>query len=352
MTHPLFTSMVRTPAYDGEPANLVTLKNSHGCSLVLMDIGATWLSCQLTMPNQQQRELLLSVSTMDDFIQHRSYLGATVGRYANRIAKGQFDVDGVTYHVSQSQGENCLHGGQFGFDKRRWLIEACSEHHVRFALHSGDGDQGFPGNLDATVTYSVTDDNQVKIEYFAKTDKPCPVNMTNHAYFNLQDGDRGASCLDHWLTIDSDYYLPTTEDGIPLGPLAAVEGTGFDFRQWKMINQDLLSDPQLQSAKGYDHCYWLKEHRSIDTPVAEVMSADQLIRMTVFTDKPAVQFYSGNWLSGTPSRSGGQYTAYAGFALETQLLPDSPNHPEWNQVSSILRPGEEYRSTTIYQFTC
>jgi aldose 1-epimerase len=352
MTHPLFTSMVETPAYDGEFANLVLLKNRQGCSVVLMDIGATWLSCELTMANQQKRELLLSVSTMTDFQQHSAYLGATVGRYANRIAKGQFEIDGIAYQVSQSQGENCLHGGLFGFDKRRWVIEDRSDHHVCFAIHSLDGDQGFPGNLNATVTYTLTDDNQVKIEYFAQTDKACPVNMTNHAYFNLQDAESGVSCLDHWLKIDSDFYLPTTSDGIPLGELATVQDSGFDFREWKTINQDLLLDPQQTDVKGYDHSYWLKENRSFEQPVAEVLSADKLVHMKVFTDKPALQFYSGNWLSGTPSRTGSEYNSYAGFALETQLLPDSPNHTEWDQVSSILRPGDTYRSTTTYQFTC
>ncbi|WP_322803031.1 galactose-1-epimerase [Vibrio alfacsensis] len=350
MTEPLAITMTQQAAFDGAPANVVELKNNTGMSVTFMDIGATWLSCRLPLACGELREVLLGVGTMRSFIEQPCYMGVTVGRYANRIANGLFEVNGEVFQVSTNQAENSLHGGKEGFDKRRWKIEYQSEQQVTFALLSEDGDQGFPGNLQVQVTYTLTDDNHVSIAYFAKTDKATPVNLTNHAYFNLLGAEADLDCRSHRLTIDASQYLPTTDVGIPLGELQEVKGTGFDFRSNKSVSEHFLQDEQQIAAKGYDHSYLFDAHRDVSKPVALVVSPDEKVRMSVVTNKPAMQLYTGNWLAGAPNRRGGEYQDYAGLALETQFLPDSPNHAEWAQPSCILEPEQEYRFCTTYQF--
>jgi len=243
-----------------------------------------------------------------------------------------------------------LHGGKDGWSHRRWEIASQSEQKVAFSIFSADGDQGFPGNVTASVTYELTDDNQVAISYKASTDKTTPLNLTNHAYFNLMGADSDSDILDHKLQVNADYYLPTTSEGIPLGDLVSVENTSFDFRTPKAIGQDLLADEQQKNTNGYDHSYLLDDSCKTGHAVAAVESSDGSLSMQVFTDKPAIQFYGGNFLAGTPSRSGGEYKIYQGLALETQYLPDSPNHPEWPQESCMTQPGEEYAFNTVYKF--
>lgn len=346
----LMQTMTAQLAQDGKPAKLVTLSNGQGMQVVLMDIGATWLGCQVPVDGAP-REVLLGVSTMADFEAQRCYMGATVGRYANRIADGRFELDGKTVQVATNQAGNCLHGGVEGFDKRRWEIVAQDALSVTFSLYSHDGDQGFPGTLSVDVTYTLSEDNGVTISYSALTDKPTPVNLTNHAYFNLQGAECGEDCLSHHLTLRADKFVPTREDGIPLGDIAPVEGTSFDFRAGKTLAQDVLTDGQQQNAKGYDHSYLFDAARDVNKSVATVISPDGRVTMDVFTDKPAMQLYGGNWLAGTPNRSGGEYQDYAGLALETQFLPDTPNHPHWPVPSCILAPGDTYHYFTRYQFS-
>ncbi|GAL07222.1 aldose 1-epimerase [Photobacterium aphoticum] len=277
-------------------------------------------------------------------------MGATVGRYANRLANGQFTIDGTAYQVAVNQAGNTLHGGPAGFHQRRWLVDELSDSHVVFALHSEDGDQGFPGQLSATVTFTLTDDNALTIHYDATCDKACPVNFTNHAYFNLAGAEQGSDCLSHTLTITADAFVPTNAVGIPLGEWKAVTGTGFDFQTPKTIGQDFLKDDEQQLAKGYDHAFVLSPSVTDGQTVAmQAVSPDQRITMAVMTTKPAVQLYTGNYLGGNPSRSG-TYQAYQGFCLETEYLPDAPNHPEWPH-QAILRTGERYQHNTTYQFT-
>ncbi len=230
-----------------------------------------------------------------------------------------FEVNGEAFQVSTNQAGNCLHGGEEGFDKRRWNIESQSEQQVTFSLLSEDGDQGFPGNLEVHVTYTLTDDNQVSIAYFAKTDKATPVNLTNHAYFNLLGAEADLDCRSHRLTIAADQYLPTNDVGIPLGALQDVKGTGFDFRNEKPVSEHFLQDEQQIAAKGYDHSYLFDAHRDVSKPVARVVSPDGKVHMSVVTNKPAMQLYTGNWLAGAPNRRGGEYQDYAGLALETQF---------------------------------
>ncbi len=349
MSHSLFNTMTATPAYDGQPAKLVELTNKNGMRVVFMDIGATWLSCIVPVAGEM-REVLLGLSTMEEFQQHGSFLGVTVGRYANRIANSEYQHQGETYKLAANQGAHCLHGGKDGWSHRRWNIVSQSEQQVEFSIASPDGDQGFPGNATASVTYELTDDNQVVISYKASTDKATPINLTNHAYFNLMGADTGVDVLEHKLQVNADYYLPTTSEGIPLGELESVENTSFDFRIAKAVGQDLLADEQQKNCKGYDHSYLLDGSCKTGESVATVEAPDGSLLMQVLTDKPAIQFYGGNFLEGTPCRAGGIYKQYQGLALETQYLPDSPNHPEWPQESCMTLPGEEYAFTTVYKF--
>jgi galactose mutarotase len=350
MTLALVKSMTQTPAKDGAKANVVELTNRRGCSIVVMDIGATWLSCELVLKGGARREVLLGVATMAQFETQSAYMGVSVGRYANRIHHGRFSIGEEVYQLSMNHSKNCLHGGEVGFDKRRWTIVDCSQNSVLMTLRSPDGDQGFPGNLLASVRYTLTHDDQVEIVYQAECDQPCPVNLTNHAYFNLQGSHSNTSALKHTLQINADAFLPIDEVGIPLGAAKSVVDTGFDFRLEKQVLTDFMQDEQQQIANGYDHAYILVEPPKLNQAVATLTSPDQQVAMKVFTNKPALQLYTGNFLSGTPKREGGVYSNYAGIALETQFLPDAPNHPEWNQVSSILNPGEMYCYSTTYQF--
>ncbi|CAM3776404.1 galactose-1-epimerase [Serratia silvae] len=335
-------------APDGQPFTLTTLRNAAGMTVTFMDWGATWLSAVLPLKSGEQRELLLGCQTPQDYLHQGAYLGATVGRYANRIAHASLNIDGQTHPLIANQGEHQLHGGPNGFHARRWQIVKQDEQQVIYQLHSPDGDQGFPGNLDVTLTYRLTADHRLEIEYQAQTDRACPVNLTNHAYFNL-DG-AGHDARQQRLQVFADRYLPVDGDGIPSAELTAVAGTGMDFRQPKTLQQDLLRDRDQQQVKGYDHAYLLHDTcHGLASPAAHLWSADGKVAMTVFTTAPALQLYSGNYLGGTPARDGGSYQNYAGVALESEFLPDSPNHPEWPQPDCWLQPGQRYQSATHYQ---
>jgi len=336
-------------APDGQPYQLTQLKHAGGMTVTLMDWGATWLSAVLPLKSGKTRELLLGCQTPADYLQQAAYLGATVGRYANRIAHASLLMDGKQHPLVANQGEHQLHGGPEGFNTRRWQIIQQDEQQVSYALHSPDGDQGFPGNLDVQVNYRLTADNRLEISYQAQTDSACPVNLTNHAYFNL-DG-AGTDARLQRLQLFADRYLPVDSEGIPSADLTPVEGSGMDFRHPKTLLQDFLSDRCQQRVKGYDHAFLL--HRTcgaLDCPAAHLWSADGQVQMSVFTSAPALQLYSGNYLGGTPARDGGSYANYAGLALESEFLPDSTNHPEWPQPNCWLQPGQHYLSATHYQF--
>ncbi len=336
-------------APDGQPFQCLTLSNVHGTEISLMDWGATWLSCQLKLADGSRREVLLGCQTPEEYPQQDAYLGATVGRYANRIANATLARAGRQWHLSANQDTHQLHGGAQGFHARRWQLAEHSTDSALFRLESADGDQGFPGNLTAEVRYTVTEDNSVTIDYQATVDKPCPVNLTNHAYFHL-DGPN-SDIRPQTLQIAADKFLPVDSEGIPCADPADVTDTGMDFRQPKTIAQDFLRDRDQQRMKGYDHGYLLNAVcRNGDEPAAKLWSADGKLLLQLYTTAPAVQFYSGNYLAGTPARHGGQYLSYSGVALESEFLPDSPNHPEWPQEACWLEPGETYRSQTRYQF--
>lgn len=333
---------------DGQAPILIELTHSCGTQLSLMDWGATWLSCRVPV-GRDTREVLLGRPCVADHFAQTAYMGATVGRYANRIGHAQFSRNGQVFHLAPTAGVHQLHGGPKGFDKRRWRVLEQGPAHVILGIESADGDQGFPGNLVASVCYRLEENTRISMEYSATVDAPCPVNLTNHAYFNL-DGT-ASDIRQHTLQIHAQHYLPTDTALIPLGDLAPVAGSSFDFTQPKPIGQDFLAEPQQIQARGYDHA-WLLDPvcQGMTTPAATLTSADGQLVMQLFTNKPAMQFYSGNYLAGVSARGGGNYAEYQGLALETQFLPDSPNHPEWPQADCWLQPGETYRYTTMLAF--
>ncbi|PKH20996.1 galactose-1-epimerase [Enterobacterales bacterium CwR94] len=331
-------------APDGQPWRITVLRNAQGMVATFMDWGATWLSARIPLSDGSVREALLGCATPSDYLQQAAYLGATVGRYANRIAHAQLNAAHIT--LAANQGEHQLHGGPEGFDKRRWQIVEQSESHVLYQIDSPDGDQGFPGQLIAQVRFTLTDDNSVDIRYHATVDKPCPVNLTNHAYFNL-DAVHG-DARQHQLHIQASHYLPVDSQGIPNAALRDVRGTTFDFRVAKVIARDFLQDADQRAVQGYDHAFLLAAEQ--DSPAAILLAADGKLQLEVLTTAPALQFYSGNYLDGTPAREQDSYTAFQGIALESEFLPDAPNHPEWPQPSCWLQPGETYQSNTCYRF--
>lgn len=337
---------------DGQPAHVHTLSNHHGMTATFMDIGATWVSCQLPT-SQGQREVLLGMKTLKQYQSHSAFLGATIGRFANRIAKGQFHLNGQHHQITINDNDNSLHGGVEGFDKRRWQVKESSATHITYNLHSADGDQGFPGNLVVEVAYTLTENNELCIEYSAMCDQDCPINLTNHAYFNLDGAESGNTIFNHHLQLMADEYLPTDSQLIPSGELKSVKESRFDFRAGKPIGQDFApeQDADQQLAKGYDHAFTLQQELTdAISPIARLTSSDQQVSMYVLTDKPAIQFYSGNFLGGTPSRHG-EYQDYQGVALETQFLPDCPNHPEWPQSNKpFIKQKTFYQYQTSYQF--
>lgn len=337
-------------APDGQPFNVITLRNTHGMTVSVMDWGATLLSCQVLMKDGSVRETLLGCPSPADYPHQQAYLGASVGRYANRIANSRISLGDEIIHLSASQPPHQLHGGIEGFDKRRWSLMSHNEHEAIYHLTSPEGDQGFPGTLQVTAQFVLKEDNRISIKYHATVDKPCPVSLTNHAYFNLDSQHHDVR--QHRLQIFANDYLPVDSQGIPTGEgkLKPVDGTSFDFRNAKTIARDFLQDADQQAVKGYDHSFLLQTKGNLERAAAKVWSADNLLQMTVYTTAPALQFYSGNYLEGTKARDKTHYRAYDGLALESEYLPDSPNHPEWPQPDCWLLPGEEYVSITEYQF--
>lgn len=272
------------------------------------------------------------------------FFGAIAGRYANRIANGQFELNGEVYELARNNGENHLHGGNEGFDKKLWNAEVNEdENSVTLSYLSPDGEEGYPGNLDVDVTYTLTEDNELQIDYHATTDKATVVNLTNHSYFNLS-GDPSQGILDHLLTIQADRYTPVDEGLIPTGELRPVEGTAFDFTEPETVGARIESIPP-----GYDHNYVLNNPNSGVRKIATVQHDESGRIMEVYTDQPGVQLYTGNFLDGSiTGHHGVPIQQYAALCLETQTFPDSPNKPDF--PSPVLNPGETYETTTIYQF--
>lgn len=322
-----------------------TLTNQNGIQIKILNYGGIITSILTPDQHGQLDDIVLGFDQPEAYQGKHPYLGAIIGRYANRIARGTFILNGKEYTLATNNGPNHLHGGQRGFDKVMWeSVFYSSENRLKLSYSSPDGEEGYPGDLDVTVTYTLTEDNELRIEYMAATDLPTPVNLTNHSYFNLA-GKKAGDILDHEVYIRANHYVPVNQDLIPTGEVRPVQDTPFDFKEMKPINKDLS-----QVEGGYDHTFVLTKEQPRSLTVAARVYEPQTGRtLRVLTTEPGLQFYSGNFLDGSVTGKGGQkYQKHAGFCLEAQHYPDSPNHP--NFPNTILSPGEIYRQTTIYQF--
>jgi aldose 1-epimerase len=337
----------------GEEIELYTLRNSKGIETTITNYGGRVVT--LKTPDRAGRfcDVVLGFDLLDGYLQKNPYFGAIVGRYANRIANGEFKLDGQTYKLACNDGPNALHGGLKGFDKVVWgaaEISTNKQPALQLRYVSKDGEEGYPGNLTVAVVYALTDQDELRIDFDAITDKDTVVNLTNHSYFDLS-GEASGNILDYEITIDADRFTPVNTNLIPTGELRKVDGTPFDFRKPAPIGSRIdEKDEQLQLGIGYDHNYVLNRSSDELLLAARVLDPKSGRVLEVLTTEPGVQFYSGNHLDGTVKGKGGVvYKFRSGFCLETQHFPDSPNHPEF--PSTLLRPGQRYKSSTVFKFS-
>lgn len=337
---------------NGQTVQLFTLSNANGVSLSITNYGGIVTSIFAPDREGKLSDVTLGFDNLEGYLKETPYFGAIVGRYGNRIANGTFTLDGNTYTLAKNNGKNHLHGGEKGFDKVVWdaeKIEGKDQVGVQLSYLSKDREEGYPGNLNVTVTYTLNTKNQWKIDYKATTDKKTVVNLTNHAYFNLT-GEPKNAVLNHELSIAASHFLPVDSTLIPLGELKEVSGTPFDFIIPKKIGSRVEEDDtQLNYGRGYDHCWVFDDQSGKMKFAASVFEPASGRLMNVYTTEPAVQFYGGNFLNGTLIGKGGTpYQFRTGMCLETQHYPNSPNQPEF--PSTVLNPGEVYQSSTIYEF--
>ena len=357
MTDSTTTATVKLPAaagfertIDGKKTELFILKNKNGAEAAITNYGAHLISLLVPDKDGKITDVVLGFDDIEGFQKAAgAYYGATIGRYGNRLAKGKFTLDGKEYTLFTNNGPNTLHGGKKGFDSMVWDAKQTDSATVELSYLSKDMEEGFPGNLKVKVIYTLTDDNALKISYEATTDKTTVVNLTNHAYFNL-NGQGTGSVLEHSVKIDADAYTPVDSTLIPIGKIEPVKGTPFDFTAAATIGSRIEQDNiQLKDGKGYDHNYVLNKH-DISTPIATVVGDKSGIKMEVFTEEPGMQFYTGNFMNGTNTLKGGAKDEHrTAFAMETQHYPDSPNQPAF--PSTVLKPGAVYKTVTIYKFS-
>jgi len=338
---------------NGKTVFLYTLK-AGDLTLALSSFGATWTSLLVPSHKGGKLDVLLGFSGFDGYLHNGPYLGVTVGRFANRIGGACFTLNGHHYQLEKNDGQNTLHSGRRAFDKMLWESEAYEEKggvFVRFELDSPDGDCGFPGNVRTVVTYGLTKSNELVAIYEAKADAPTPINLTNHAYFNLA-GEGNGNILSHEVRLDSSSYLEVDNALIPTGRLLPVSDSPFDFKRRKPIKQDLKSEYGGSGGdfapEGYDHCFTVDGDPGKLRSCAEVREPDSGLSMKVFTTQPAVQFYTGNMLTGIPGKAGSLYTKHSGFCLETQHFPDSPNKADF--PSCIFGPNKDYGEKSVFAF--
>ena len=335
---------------DGENIYSYTLSNDNGMSTTIINYGATVVKLKVPDKNGKIEDVILGYDSLSSYVKGSSYFGGIVGRYGNRIAKGRFTLDGKEYQLPINNGVNSLHGGTIGFNKRVWEAKELSGPALQLTYVSPDGEEGYPGTLTITVTYSLTDKNGLKIDYKATTDKPTILNPTNHCYFNLS-GDPNNTILNNIVMINADKFTPVDSTLIPTGQLEDVANTPLDFRKptevGKRINDDFQ---QLKYAGGYDFNWVLNNYNGSVREAATVYDSTSGIFMKVLTDQPGLQFYTGNFLNGKDRGKYGIYYKFrTGLCLECQHFPDSPN--EKNFPSTVLRPGHTYTQTTIYEFS-
>jgi aldose 1-epimerase len=332
--------------FEGQAITEYTLTNAKGMQLSIINYGGTITKLTAPDKNGTMGDVVLGYDSLSGFTQKGNpYFGALIGRYGNRIGKAQFSLDGKTYNLDKNDGVNSLHGGVKGYDKVVWTAEKQGDNALKLTYHSKDGEGGYPGNLDVTVVYTLADDNSVKIDYTATTDKATPVNLTNHAYYNLSAGT-DSTILEHELQLAADKYTPVDAGLIPTGEIADVKGTAFDFTASKPIGKDIA-----QVKGGYDHNWVLNKNGTSLEKIGTLYHSKSGRVMEVYTTEPGIQFYSGNFLDGTltNTKGGAKYVQHAALCLETQHFPDSPNKP--NFPNTILKPGETYKTTTVYKFS-
>jgi len=327
---------------------VATITNASGASVVLSGIGAGILNIYVPDKAGALRDVVLGYDDLEAYFGDGPCMGKTPGRYANRIARGLFKLDGKQYRLNCNCGPNHLHGGNCGFHNQIWDAVQAGDNAVRFSLFSPEGQEGYPGNVKAYVTYAWDDANELTIQYEATTDSPTPLNLTNHTYFNLHGADNGSG-LDHVLRVAASRYLATDESLAPTGEMASVEGTPMDFNTPKRVGLDIRADFEpLRVGKGYDHC-WVLDNPTLDTVAARLESPVSGIAVEISTDQPGVQVYTGNWLTGSPiGKNGRELHDYDAVAIECQGLPDAPNQP--NFPDQIVRPGKTYRRTIKFKF--
>jgi len=332
--------------FEGKPVTEYTITNSKGMQIGIINYGGTITKLIVPDKNGTMGDVVLGYESLDGYLQKGNpFFGALIGRYGNRIAKGKFKLDGKEYKLATNNFPNSLHGGNKGFDKVWWNIEKLGDSSLKLTYISKDGEEGYPGNLNAEVIYTLGSDNSIKLDYTATTDKPTPVNLTNHSYFNLSAG-KDSTILNHEVMLNADKYTPVDATLIPTGQIADVKGTPMDFTSAKKVSKE------IESVKGgYDH-NWVLNRTSKDLEKAATVYEPNSGRyMEVFTIEPGIQFYTGNFLDGTlnNTKNGQKYVKHAALCLETQHYPDSPNEPSF--PSTILKPGETYKTTTVYKFS-
>ena len=352
------TRIVRAPfgrLVDGTEIDAYRLRNARGFAVRLLTYGATIQAIEAPDRRGQVADLVMGYATLEDYVDKPQFFGTIVGRYGNRIAGGRFRLDGEDYRLAANNGPNALHGGLKGFDKVAWTVDEArdgAEALLRLTYVSPDGEEGYPGRLTTQVTYRVGADNALQVDYQATTDRPTVLNLTNHSYFNL-GGEGTGDVLDHVAQLDADGFTPVDENLIPTGEIRAVAGTPFDFRTPKRIGAEIRDgrDRQIFHARGYDHNFVLGDRQpGVPTRAARVVDPVSGRVLEVLTDQPGMQFYTANFLAGTRvGKSGRLYRQGDAFCLETQHFPDSPNQPSF--PSTVLRPGETFRSTTIFRFS-
>lgn len=328
----------------GKKVYLYTLK-AGDLSLSISSFGASLTALLVPSRDQGKEDVLLGYSCLEGYTHNTPYFGVTVGRFANRIGGGRFSLQGTEYTLYQNEGAHTLHGGRRGFDKALWKADAYEERDgvfVRCELTSPHGDEGFPGTCKAVVSYGLTKMNEVIADYQARVDAPCPVNLTNHAYFNLA-GEGNGDILSHEVAIHADAYVPVDASLIPTGEYVPVAGGPWDFRSRKPIKQDFDAVPG-----GYDHCFVLQGEAGKLRPCAEVYERSSGRSLRVFTTQPGVQFYTGNQIGMIPGKAGSVYTKHSGFCLETQHFPDAPNKPRF--PSAIYGPERDYHEQALFAF--
>jgi aldose 1-epimerase len=338
---------------EGKRVDLYTLENANGVTVQIMTHGATIVSLNVPDRNGKMADVVLGFDNLTDYISDSPYFGCVVGRVGNRIARGKFHLNGETYTLAINNDLNHLHGGLKGFDKQVWkakVISKSDEPSIRFSYKSADGEEGYPGVLKCSVTYTLTEDNGIRMDYVAESSEATPKNLTNHSYFNLA-GQGNGNILGHELTLQAPWTTPVDETLIPTGEILSVKGTPFDFTTPHAIGERIeADDEQIQFGGGYDHNFVFDHPYGVLSLVGSVYEPTSGRVMKILTTEPGVQFYSGNFLDGTlTGKDGKVYKHRYGFCLETQHFPDSPNQPQF--PSTILEPGDTYESTTIYQFS-